>query len=139
MRDSPIEWISALTGGALVLRRAGLRSTERAEASKGVRTATMAGKRDLPAGRRDRNVVTRLVEGLVGAPPPPDASRAARLRWIRGFYFRTAPLTLAICVLACLWLSATSIFVLLMLLLGLGLWSVISLTLKIRREERRAP
>jgi hypothetical protein len=77
-----------------------------------------------------------LVFRLYGAPPPRGAPRAVRLRWIRSFYFKMAPLTCVVYVMLCVWATETWIFVLLALNAVIGLQSVVSLSVKIRREER---
>jgi hypothetical protein len=59
------------------------------------------------------------------------------LRWVRGYYLRMLPLTLAVVAMLLIWESQT--WVLVLLALGALLWiqSVTSLSLRIRREERR--
>jgi hypothetical protein len=78
-----------------------------------------------------------LVWRFLGEPPPKGAPRVQLLRWIRGFYLRLLPFTLVVYALALIWLSQTWIFVLLAAYALIWLQSVISLTVRIRREERR--
>lgn len=60
------------------------------------------------------------------------------LRWIRGFYFRTLPLTLLAYAMLLVWADETWILVTAGIGLLISLESLISLSLKIRREERRS-
>jgi len=59
------------------------------------------------------------------------------LRWIRGYYLRTLPLTLVVVAMVLVWESQTWVLVLLALSALIWLQSVTSLSLRIRREERR--
>lgn len=59
------------------------------------------------------------------------------LRWIRGYYLRMLPLTLVVVAMLLVWESQTWVFVLLALSALIWLQSVTSLSLRIRREERR--
>jgi hypothetical protein len=74
---------------------------------------------------------------LLGEPPPKGAPRSQTLRWVRRFYLRTLPLTLVAAAMLVVWASQAWVFV------ALGAWgliwlqSVISLSVRIRREERR--
>ncbi len=59
------------------------------------------------------------------------------LRWIRGYYLKTLPLTLVVVAMLLIWDAHTWVFI----VLGAGalIWlqSVISLSVRIRREEQR--
>lgn len=59
------------------------------------------------------------------------------LRWIRGYYLRMLPLTLVVVAMILVWESHTWVLVLLALSALIWLQSVTSLSLRIRREERR--
>jgi hypothetical protein len=75
---------------------------------------------------------------LFGEPPGEDASRAATLRWIRGFYLKPLPLVVLVWVFLVVW-APTVVLV----LAGAGalIWlqGLVSLSLRIRREERPPP
>jgi hypothetical protein len=74
---------------------------------------------------------------LYGEPPPKSAPRSELLRWIRGFYLKLLPLTLASYAVGLVWASQTWIFVVLGASAFIWLQGVISLSLRIRREEQR--
>jgi hypothetical protein len=74
---------------------------------------------------------------VFGAPPPKDAPRSGVLRWIRRFYLRPLPLTVAVYVLAIVWASQTWVYIVLTAAALLWLGGVGSLSLRIRREQRR--
>jgi hypothetical protein len=78
-----------------------------------------------------------LVWKLVGEPPPKSAPRVQFLRWIRGYYLRMLPLTLVVVAMLLVWESQTWVFVLLAMSALIWLQGVASLSLRIRREERR--
>ena len=59
------------------------------------------------------------------------------LRWIRGYYLRMLPLMLVVVAMLLVWESQTWVLVLLALSALIWLQSVSSLSLRIRREERR--
>jgi hypothetical protein len=80
----------------------------------------------------------RLVGSRVfGAPPPKDAPRSELLRWIRRFYLRPLPLTVAVYVLAIVWASQTWVYIVLTAAALLWLQGIGSLSLRIRREQHR--
>jgi hypothetical protein len=74
---------------------------------------------------------------LFGEPPPKDAPRSHLLRWIRGFYVKMLPVTIPAWVVIAVWAPSA------LLLIGLAVSSLIwlqgvaSLSIRIRREERR--
>lgn len=74
---------------------------------------------------------------LLGSPPPKDAPRVEFLRWIRRFYLRLLPFTLAVAVVVLVWVEETWLLVVLLVSVLIGLQSVSSLSLRIRREEQR--
>jgi D-alanyl-lipoteichoic acid acyltransferase DltB (MBOAT superfamily) len=59
------------------------------------------------------------------------------LRWTRGYYLRVLPLMFVIVAMLLVWEWRTWLFVLLALSVVIWLQSVTSLSLRIRREERR--
>jgi hypothetical protein len=59
------------------------------------------------------------------------------LRWIRGYYLKTLPLTLVVVAMLVVWEAQAWVFVVLGILALLWLQSVVSLSVRIRREERR--
>lgn len=90
-----------------------------------------------PSARASR--LRSLAYKLYGEPPPKGAPRYEMLRWIRGFYFRQLPPTLAAFAVLAVWASATLIFLVLAVSTLIWLQGVISLSLRIRREEQRDP
>jgi hypothetical protein len=74
---------------------------------------------------------------MYGEPPPKGAPRPEMLRWIRGFYVKPLPVLVAVYVLVLVWASQT--WTLILLGIGSAVWlqGFISLSLRIRREERR--
>lgn len=74
---------------------------------------------------------------VFGAPPPKDAPRSELLRWVRRFYLRPLPLTVAAYVLVIIWASQTWVYVVLTVVALLWLQGIGSLSLRIRREQRR--
>ena len=60
----------------------------------------------------------------------------AMLRWIRGFYLKPLPLVLAVYVMIALWASETIVLALAALSALMWLQGFVSLSLRIRREER---
>jgi hypothetical protein len=74
---------------------------------------------------------------LFGEPPPKSAPRSELLRWIRGLYLEMLPITIPAWVAAAIWAPSA------LLLIGLAVSSLIwlqgvtSLSIRIRREERR--
>ena len=59
------------------------------------------------------------------------------LRWIRGYYLKILPLTFVVYAMLALWASETWVFVAMAAAALIWLQSVISLSLRIRREELR--
>jgi hypothetical protein len=78
----------------------------------------------------------RLGFRLVGEPPSRGASHPEWLRWLRGCYLRIAPLLVVTYALLLAWVSGTWVVVLAAVSALLLLHGVISLSLRIRREER---
>jgi hypothetical protein len=74
---------------------------------------------------------------IYGEPPAKDAPRSAMLRWIRGFYIKPLPLVVATWVLVLIWARGTWTLVLLAISATVWLQGFVSLSLRIRREERR--
>jgi hypothetical protein len=74
---------------------------------------------------------------LYGEPPPAGAPRSQLLRWIRGIYVRLLPLTVLAYAMLVVWASQTWVFVVLAVTALLWLQGVVSLSVKIGREERR--
>ena len=75
-----------------------------------------------------------------GEPPPKGAPRSDLLRWLRGLYLKPLPILLVICVLAALALaSGASTWILVPLGVSAAIWvqGIVSLSIRIRREERR--
>lgn len=64
-------------------------------------------------------------------------ARSQLLRWICGFYLKTLPFTLAVTVLVLVWVSEVWLLILLGVSALIGLQSVISLSVRIWREEHR--
>jgi hypothetical protein len=58
------------------------------------------------------------------------------LRWIRGYYLKMLPLMLIVYAMLAVWASQAWIFIVLAALALMWLQSVISLSIRIRREER---
>jgi len=77
-----------------------------------------------------------LIRRIYGEPPPKEAPRSAMLRWVRQFYWKPLPL---IVVFYALVLSVATAW--LLVVLGVSAvtwaWGIISISLRIRREERR--
>jgi hypothetical protein len=82
------------------------------------------------------NRLSALAYRLYGAPPPKGAPRVELLRWIRGVQLTILPLGLVACGVLLIWAGTTWLIV-----AGVGLLisleNLISLSVKIRREERR--
>lgn len=74
---------------------------------------------------------------ILGEPPPQGAPRSQMLRWIRGYYLKTLPLTLVVVAMLIVWETQAWVFVVLGILALLWLQSVVSLSVRIRREEQR--
>ena len=74
---------------------------------------------------------------IFGAPPAGGAPRVATLRWIRGFYLKPLPLVLAVYALLAVWASGTVVIVLAAVSALIWLQGFVSLSLRIRREDRR--
>jgi hypothetical protein len=74
---------------------------------------------------------------IYGEPPPRGAPRSQSLRWVRRFYLRPLPLTLAAYASLLIWASETWVYVVLVAMTLLWLQGVSSLSLRIRREEQR--
>jgi hypothetical protein len=72
-----------------------------------------------------------------GEPPPKGAPRVQMLRWIRGVQLRSLLVALIAYAMLLVWADKTWILVTAGLVLLLSLESSISLSVKIRREERR--
>jgi hypothetical protein len=78
-----------------------------------------------------------LLYKIYGQPPAPGAPRSQALRWVRRFYIRPLPLTLALAVWILFLRPTTFALVLLGVAAGAWVWGISSLTLRIRREEGR--
>jgi hypothetical protein len=78
-----------------------------------------------------------LVWRLFGEPPPKGAPRVQALRWIRGIHCRTLPLALVAYAMLLAWASQTWILITAAVGVLISLESLVSLSVKIRREERR--
>lgn len=74
---------------------------------------------------------------IFGAPPPKDAPRSRRLRWVRRFYLRLLPLTVPVYALVLVLASQTWVYIPLAVATLLWLEGLISISLRIRREQRR--
>ena len=72
---------------------------------------------------------------IYGEPPAKGAPRAESLRWIRGFYIKPLPLLVAVSALVLIW-ATTWTLILLGASSAIWLQGFISLSLRIRREER---
>ena len=59
------------------------------------------------------------------------------LRWIRGYYLKMLPLTLLAVAMLIGWEAHVWVFVVLGVFALLWLQSIVSLSIRIRREERR--
>jgi hypothetical protein len=79
----------------------------------------------------------KLAQRLYGEPPAMDTPTSERLRFIRRFYIRPLPLTLLVFVLLIVDVHRTWVFVVLAVLAVVWVQGVASLSLRIRREERR--
>ena len=77
-----------------------------------------------------------LSQRIYGEPPPKGAPRSEMLRWVRGFYWKTWPLTLA-CYALVLLFSTTWLLVLAGVTALIWAQGLASISLRIRREERR--
>jgi hypothetical protein len=78
-----------------------------------------------------------LVWGFLGEPPAKGAPRAQLLRWLRGIHLRTLPLALVAYAMLLVWADEAWILLTAGIGLLISLESVISLSVRIRREERR--
>jgi hypothetical protein len=74
---------------------------------------------------------------LFGEPPPKDAPRSQLLRWIRGFYLKMLPIAIPAIVAVLVWASDTWMLVTLAVSVLIWLQGLNSLSVRIRREERR--
>jgi hypothetical protein len=72
-----------------------------------------------------------------GEPPPKGSPRSQMLRWIRGFYLKLLPFMIIVWVMLLVWASQTWIFIVLAASALIWLQSVGSLSVRIRREQRR--
>ena len=59
------------------------------------------------------------------------------LRWIRGYYLKMLPLTLLAVAMLIVWEAHVWVFVVLGVFALLWLQSIVSLSIRIRHEERR--
>jgi hypothetical protein len=73
---------------------------------------------------------------LYGEPPPKDAARSHRLRWVRRLYLRT--LLFALPAYACIFVFARESWVFVAVAVGALIWleAVASLSIRIRSEQR---
>jgi hypothetical protein len=78
-----------------------------------------------------------LARKLYGEPPPSGAPLAQRLRYVRRFYLRNAPLVVLCWALVFAWIR--DLWLIAAAVLGAAIWllGLVSLQLRIRREERR--
>jgi hypothetical protein len=74
---------------------------------------------------------------LFGEPPPKGAPRVQVLRWIRGVQLRMLPIALVAYAMLLVWAAHTWILVTAGVGALISLESLMSLSVKIRREERR--
>lgn len=77
---------------------------------------------------------------IYGEPPSKGAPRSESLRWIRGLYLRPLPLLvvlLVICALALVMGAPSWILALLGISVAVWVQGYVSLSIRIRREERR--
>jgi hypothetical protein len=84
------------------------------------------------------NRVRSLGFKLYGAPPPKGSRKSQQLRWIRGFYLKPLPLVLVVDVMGPRVVSQPWVLVLLGAGMAIWLQGLISISLRIRREERDA-
>jgi hypothetical protein len=84
---------------------------------------------------RDYRLMRSLAAKIFGEPPDREAPRVEQMRWVRGFYLKPLPLTLLACAFIVIYAPTP---VLIAAGVGLTIWlqGLISLTLRIRREER---
>jgi len=83
----------------------------------------------------------RLVYRFVGEPPPADAPKSVRARWVRRFYWLNMLISLPVYPFLIAW-GSTVVFVAVGAAWMVWLWGVTSLSLRLRhleREETRGP
>ncbi len=77
-----------------------------------------------------------LSENLYGKPPAKDALKSERLRYVRGFYIRTLPITLFAYIFIIVLGPPTWMIAMLAVVAVVWIQGFTSLSLRIRREDR---
>jgi hypothetical protein len=75
---------------------------------------------------------------IFGEPPAKGASAEQRLRWIRRIYLRLLPMNFAAWALVIIYVSSTLVLVFVGISALIWVQGFVSITLRIRREQRRA-
>ena len=84
-----------------------------------------------------RNPLMRIGYRFLGEPPASGATRMERLLWLRGFYLRMIPLSVAVSAMVALFLPAPWAWVVPCLSVLLWAQGFVTLNVQIRRERRR--
>jgi CHASE1-domain containing sensor protein len=74
---------------------------------------------------------------LYGAPPPRDAARSVKLRYVRQLQLRGLPFVVPLAVVYLIFTPPTWVLIVLAVGAVVALENLISLTVRIRRAERR--